>query len=922
MGGSPEHDALYAAYRRELDTHRTVPYVRTGALVTSVINVAFTWLDHYAFPERFGEFLVSRALLQLVLLAVYLRAAHTRPRAAKWALCVGTGAMLVAVVYGTGAPATTDYYVGLMLFLMGVPMLLPMSGAEAALLAGLVVGAFGLAPALTPGAFAWKVYVVHAIFLASAGVVSLASSILLDRIRFRDFARQREVEQARDQLAELDRTKSRFTANVHHELRTPLTLTLAPIEGMLAGEFGELSELQRGYLKTMHVNALRLLKLINNLLDFAKLESRQLELRRRPLDPGRLAADLVAGARPLAERKRIALVGIGLEGLPRLHADPDALEKILTNLLGNALKFTDPGGRIELRAEAEGDGVHLTVADTGIGLPADQLERIFDRFAQVDTSATRRHEGTGIGLSLCKELVELHGGRIWAESPGPGQGTLVHVLLPAGVADAPAEEAILAAEDGRVLSARQSFEAFGAELDLEPALGGAGRTVELARTVERFESQESQAAEPADAAPAAALPESAPEILVSEDNADMRRLLAFLLGREYRVRLARNGREALEAVRARPPDLVLTDVMMPEMSGIELCRTLKADPATRGIPVVLVTSKAEREMKLEGLELGADDYVSKPFHPRELLARVRSLVRLRGLQAELAERNRALERANAGLTEALGRLREAQAQLVHREKMASVGQLVAGIAHEINNPVNFIQGNLHYLAEYVRVLVDLLGRYEAAAPELGERFAQLRDESELAHVLQDLDSVLAGCREGVERTTSLVRDLRTFSRLDRAERVLGNVHEILDSTLNLLRGRLARIRVHRDYGELPELESLAGQLGQVFMNLLSNAADALGDSGTLTVRTRALEGGRVAIEIEDDGKGIEPEHLERIFDPFFTTKDVGKGTGLGLSVSWGIVERHGGTIRVRSEPGRGSCFRVELPLRMPEPPGA
>jgi signal transduction histidine kinase len=189
-------------------------------------------------------------------------------------------------------------------------------------------------------------------------------------------------------------------------------------------------------------------------------------------------------------------------------------------------------------------------------------------------------------------------------------------------------------------------------------------------------------------------------------------------------------------------------------------------------------------------------------------------------------------------------------------------------------------------------------------------------------VLQDLDSVLAGCREGVERTTSLVRDLRTFSRLDRAERVLGNVHEILDSTLNLLRGRLARIRVHRDYGELPELESLAGQLGQVFMNLLSNAADALGDSGTLTVRTRALEGGRVAIEIEDDGKGIEPEHLERIFDPFFTTKDVGKGTGLGLSVSWGIVERHGGTIRVRSEPGRGSCFRVELPLRMPEPPGA
>jgi len=172
MLGRQAEDALHAAYRRELDEHRTVPYVRTGALVTSVINVAFTWLDHYAFPERFLEFLVSRALLQLVLLAVFLHAARARPRAAKWALSVATGAMLVAVVYGTGAPATTDYYVGLMLFLMGVPMLLPMSGAEAAVLAGLVVGAFGLAPALTAGAFAWKTYVVHAIFLASACAVS------------------------------------------------------------------------------------------------------------------------------------------------------------------------------------------------------------------------------------------------------------------------------------------------------------------------------------------------------------------------------------------------------------------------------------------------------------------------------------------------------------------------------------------------------------------------------------------------------------------------------------------------------------------------------------------------------------------------------------------------------------------------------
>ncbi len=908
--------SIYREYRREVEGGILPRSLRTMTYLLFVIQTAFIGVDWLFFRESFGLFLPVRLGLDVVLGVVYFWTSRSHPLSSALTVCCAGAAMLLTVTYGTGG-TESRYYAGLVVLHMGIGVLLPFTKRQAALLIATFFSAYALMPLLEPAPVTWSVFGLHLFFLAAAGFAGVMGCALLDGMRFADFQQRRALEEARDQLAELDRAKSRFTANVHHELRTPLTLMLAPVETMLAGGFGEVSELQRGYLHTMQVNALRLLKLINNLLDLAKVESRRLELRRWHVEVGRLAADIVAGARPLAERKRIALEGSGLESLPGLHADPDALEKILINLLGNALKFTDPGGRIQLSGEVDGDGVHLVVSDTGIGLAPDQLERIFDRFAQVDTSATRRHEGTGIGLSLCKELVELHGGRIWAESPGPGLGTRMHVVLPPGAPDAEAEEAILASEDGRMLSARQSFEALGAELDLGARVVEEYRAVELERSVERFEGSQAPIAAPAVGASAVAAPAGAPEILVVEDNADMRRLLAFLLGREYHVRLARNGREALDAVRARAPELVLTDVMMPEMSGTELCRTLKEDPATRGIPVVLVTSKAEREMKLEGLELGADDYVSKPFHPRELLARVRSLVRLRGLQAELAGQNLALERANAELTHALGQLQETQAQLVHREKMASVGQLVAGIAHEINNPVNFIQGNLYYLEEYVRVLVGLVGRYEALAPELRERFTRLREESELDRVLEDLDSVLVGCREGVERTTSLVRDLRTFSRIDRPERVLANLHDVLDSTLNLLRGRLATIRVDKEYGEIPEVESLAGQLGQVFMNLLANAADALGDSGTLRIRTSPLEGGRVVIEIEDDGKGIEPEHLERIFDPFFTTKEVGKGTGLGLSVTYGIVARHGGTIRVRSEPGRGSCFRLELPVRMP-----
>jgi signal transduction histidine kinase len=288
------------------------------------------------------------------------------------------------------------------------------------------------------------------------------------------------------------------------------------------------------------------------------------------------------------------------------------------------------------------------------------------------------------------------------------------------------------------------------------------------------------------------------------------------------------------------------------------------------------------------------------------------------LQRELAERNLTLQRVNRNLEGTLHELQDTQAQLVHREKMASIGQLVAGIAHEINNPVNFIQGNLHFLEDYARSLVAGIERYEEVGRDAGlaERFGALRDELELARILEDLQAVFDGCREGVDRTTSLVRDLRTFSRLDKPKRVLLGVHDTIDSTLNLLRGRLTGIDVHREYGEIPDVESFAGQLAQVFMNLVANAADALGDAGAVTVRTRA-EGERVVVEVEDDGPGIEAEHLERIFDPFFTTKDVGKGTGLGLSVTYGIVTRHGGTITVASEPGAGTRFRVELPVRMP-----
>ncbi len=280
----------------------------------------------------------------------------------------------------------------------------------------------------------------------------------------------------------------------------------------------------------------------------------------------------------------------------------------------------------------------------------------------------------------------------------------------------------------------------------------------------------------------------------------------------------------------------------------------------------------------------------------------------RDLEDKVAARTR-------DLGDALRDLRETQAQLVHREKMASLGQFAAGIAHEMNNPLTFIEGNLHFLRRYSETLTRAITSFESAAGAANaEQLAKIRRELDLEHVLGDLGSVLDACAEGVARTTGLVSDLRTFSRLDQAEVAAVDLDAALDSTLNLLRSRLIGVHVERHRGELPPVECLAGQINQVFMNLLANAADAAGEGGHITVRTERCGESRVAIEIEDDGPGISPENLERIFDPFFTTKEPGQGTGLGLSISYGILSRHGGTLAVRSTKDVGSCFRVELPV--------
>src|SRR5690606_12003761 len=388
------------------------------------------------------------------------------------------------------------------------------------------------------------------------------------------------------------------------------------------------------------------------------------------------------------------------------------------------------------------------------------------------------------------------------------------------------------------------------------------------------------------------------------------------------VRAARNGREALELVRERMPTLVVTDVMMPEMSGTELCEAIKGDPALAGVPVMLVTSKAEREMKIQGLELGADDYVTKPFHPRELLARARALVRLRDLQQELAEQNAALDRA-------LQHLRDTEVQLIQAERLAAVGELAAGVAHEVNNPVNFALNSLRVLQdtvgqvrEFASRLAAIDWRDAAKLPERAKELQRLEAEIGLEEVVATLDELISIVIEGLERTGRLVAALRDFGAPGGRSGQPLDVAQALESTLAMAGATFARggVRLEREIEpELPVLEGDPGAIKQLFLNLLKNAVEALEETGG-TVRVtaaRSQDGRAVEVSASDDGPGIEPAEAERIFEPFFTTKPAGRGTGLGLSICRRIAEAHGGTLTVSSTPGAGATFTLRLPAEAP-----
>jgi len=666
----------------------------------------------------------------------------------------------------------------------------------------------------------------------------------------------REERKRAEALAEIDRAKTAFFSNVSHEFRTPLTLMLGPLEDELAEQESPLPPARFERLQAAHRNSLRLLKLVNSLLDFSRIEAGRIQANYEPTDLAAYTTELASVFRSAIEKAELSLT-INCPALPILvYVDREMWEKIVLNLISNAFKHTFEGA-IAVTLRWRGDHVELAVADSGVGIPAGAVPRVFERFHRVKGAKSRTHEGTGIGLALVQELASLHGGSVRVESQ-ENKGSTFTVTIKTGTAHLPPDRV----SANRDLASTATRAAAYVEEALhwlpQPAVSPqAGKGPAYSATI----TQTTDPVPPADA--------KRPRILWADDNADMREYVCRLLADRYDVLPVPDGLSALAAAEVDPPDLVLTDVMMPGLDGFGLLHELRKNPRTKTIPVILLSARAGEESFVEGLDAGADDYLAKPFSARELLARVRTHLELAQLRREWA---RELEQANQEL------------ETINKELEA----FSYSVSHDLRGPLMTIQG----------FAVLLLEKY---ASDLGEQ----------------PQKYLGRINDGVARMTSLIDDLLELSKVNRHElrQCEVSLGSLVEEVLREMESETTNRSIEWRIDSLPSVRCDPGLMKQVFANLLSNAVKYTRpcDPAVIEVGHGLIDGERLYF-VRDNGVGFDMKTAGKLFAAFqrFHRAEDFEGTGIGLATVKRIISRHGGRIWAEAEVGKGTTFRFTL----------
>lgn len=634
---------------------------------------------------------------------------------------------------------------------------------------------------------------------------------------------------ANERLGELDAAKTAFFDNVSHELRTPLTLMLGPIEDML--ESDSLTREERTRLELAHGNALRLLRLVNTLLDFSRIQAGRLSATFAPLDVGTFTAEL-AGMFQSAAAKANLKFNVDCPPLREpVYVDRDLWEKVVPNLVSNALKYTLEGG-VNVQVREEADKVVISVADTGIGIPEDDLPRLFERFYRVPGAVGRTLEGTGIGLSLVRELVELHGGTVEVHST-VGKGTRFDVAIRKGYSHLPADAVSQTPAD---IVARRDLKTQTIE-----AMRWAGDSPMPAQRVDEGRRA---------------------HVLIVDDNADLRAYIHALLSPLYDVSVAVDGRDGVDAALKDPPDIVVSDVMMPRLDGTGLVRELRAEPSTASIPVILLSARVGEESAIEGLDAGADDYVVKPFSARELIARVRTHI-------ELAQQRRSFVR---------------ELERTNRELDA----FSSSVSHDLRTPVGHVKGFIELLRDDpTSVLSDRAKRY--------------------------VDNITTAST----RMLALIEHLLRFAKISRQplELAPADLSAIVSDIVSVLqhgvKDRSVTVKV------APDVRSVCdgGLVRLVLDNLLSNAFKYSSKKQDAKIEFGANKTSEGPVYfVRDNGAGFDQKDAPKLFTPFVRLHSESEfpGTGIGLATTQRIVDRHGGRIWAESAVGHGTTFFFTL----------
>ena len=855
---------------------RNVIITSAGAIVAIPF---FTILDYFMYPRYLSILFPLRLIMTIPIVIIFLVTIrrsnllqkHIKKLSMFLFLDAGFGiALMIHITDGYRSP----YYAGLALVILVLCVTLTLPLKRTILISALIYGSY-IIPILIKGEINnIPIFFNNNFFLIAMILFAIFGAYSKEIDQYNTFKSRYEIQKSNEELSkvtqelgetnkklrELDQMKMRFFSNVSHELRTPLTLILGPLEQLMQGG-KDMDPVPM--LKAMEANAHRLLRQVNTILDFTKADAGKLICHYKNGNMGKILSDLVLASLPYSRHKNIEMTISGADKIPDTALDIEKVETIAANLISNALKFTSDNGKISICTGQDKNGIWFEVQDTGIGIPEEKLEQIFERFLQVDDQHSRNNEGTGLGLAMVRELTLLHGGKVNVRSK-IGKGSVFRVELPMKPNSPESDRRKktgrrkidkIAAERIDALMDREYHERAKVNKKTLFADVARGTGMEISLVEKRTDNKKS-------------VPRDAHKILVVEDNPDLRTFIVSNLDETYRVEQAENGRTGLDLARRMNPDLIISDVMMPEMDGYELCKEIRNDSFLSEVPIILVTAKSGGEAVESGLEVGATDYVPKPFEMRELKARVAAHLKNRFLEKNISERE---------------------------TRLTAIGQMTSTVVHDLKNPLNTIIG-----------------------------FAQIAQRDSEALEEKEISKSLSVVMESGIRLNRMVSEILDFARgyapqLNTDSTVL---IPFLETTLSNHRIKLATLNIslisNYDKCEDIEVEFDCDQMHRVIDNLIMNAKEGF-FTGNHEVEEKKIwvttsgEEGQVIIRFSDNGPGIPEEIRNSLFEPFSTTgKKV--GTGLGLATVRNIVSAHSGEIAVESKGQEGGAvFELKFP---------